>query len=195
MAKASANQYPYVTFAESSAPSTPSTGLAYIYVKTDGVLYLKDDAGTETDLTASGATFSGASVYESANVTGLNGNQTITWDSEFFDTNSYHDTGSNTSRLTVPSTGYYRVSTVFYLYAQDTSTSYSLAFQINATGTEYYIGGWDSPITNQIIFAGSRIFNMTANDYVELKMTTTDTSWNMGGAANTSVFEIQSLGT
>ncbi len=54
MAKASENEYPKVTFAESAAPSTPSTGLANIYVKTDGKLYLKDDAGTETDLTASG---------------------------------------------------------------------------------------------------------------------------------------------
>ena len=41
-------------FAESSAPSTPASGFAAIYVKTDGKLYLKDDVGAETDLTASG---------------------------------------------------------------------------------------------------------------------------------------------
>lgn len=39
-------------FGESSAPSTPASGYASVYVKTDGKLYLKDDAGTETDLTA-----------------------------------------------------------------------------------------------------------------------------------------------
>lgn len=39
-------------FAESAAPSTPASGFAAIYVKSDGKLYLKDDAGTETDLTA-----------------------------------------------------------------------------------------------------------------------------------------------
>lgn len=41
-----------IKLAESSAPSTPASGFASVYVKTDGKLYLKDDAGTETDLTA-----------------------------------------------------------------------------------------------------------------------------------------------
>ena len=46
-------------FAEVAAPATPSAGQAVTYVKTDGKLYLKDDAGTETDLTAGGVSFSG----------------------------------------------------------------------------------------------------------------------------------------
>lgn len=45
-------------FAEVAAPSTPSAGQAVIYVKSDGKIYLKDDAGTETDLTASGGSSS-----------------------------------------------------------------------------------------------------------------------------------------
>lgn len=36
------------------APSTPSNGYAYIYAKTNGILYFKNDAGTEYDLTAGG---------------------------------------------------------------------------------------------------------------------------------------------
>lgn len=43
-----------VTLDEIAAPSTPATGKVVVYPKTDGKLYLKDDAGTETDLTASG---------------------------------------------------------------------------------------------------------------------------------------------
>ena len=35
---------------ESAAPSTPATGKATLYVKTDGLFYGKDDAGTETVL-------------------------------------------------------------------------------------------------------------------------------------------------
>lgn len=54
MAKASDNQFPKVTFAESAAPSTPAAGLVVAYAKADGKLYIKDDAGTETDLTATG---------------------------------------------------------------------------------------------------------------------------------------------
>jgi len=55
MAKASDNKFPKVQFSEEAAPDTPSTGEAVIYVKADGKLYLKDDAGTETDLTSGGS--------------------------------------------------------------------------------------------------------------------------------------------
>ena len=35
---------------QSSSPSTPASGLALLYVKSDGNLYFKNDAGTETQL-------------------------------------------------------------------------------------------------------------------------------------------------
>jgi hypothetical protein len=54
MTKASDNQYPKVTFLESSAPSTPASTLGYLYEKTDGKVYFKNDGGTEYDLTTSG---------------------------------------------------------------------------------------------------------------------------------------------
>lgn len=60
MAKASENVFPKIRFSEESAPATPSTGEAVIYVKTDGKLYLKDDTGAETDLTSGGGGGSGA---------------------------------------------------------------------------------------------------------------------------------------
>jgi hypothetical protein len=41
-----------IDFAEGAAPSTPGTGEVSLYAKADGKLYIKDDAGTETDLTA-----------------------------------------------------------------------------------------------------------------------------------------------
>lgn len=39
---------------ETAAPSTPSADTAVIYLKTDGKLYMKNEAGTEYDLTAAG---------------------------------------------------------------------------------------------------------------------------------------------
>lgn len=39
---------------ESSAPSTPSSGYGYLYEKTDGYIYFKNDAGTEYNLTTGG---------------------------------------------------------------------------------------------------------------------------------------------
>ena len=45
------SRIPFVEITEASAPSTPSSGYGRLYVKTDGSLNFKDDAGTETDLT------------------------------------------------------------------------------------------------------------------------------------------------
>ena len=46
----------HVLFVEGSAPGTPPTGYVYVYAKSDGDLYIKDDTGTETNLTAAGGT-------------------------------------------------------------------------------------------------------------------------------------------
>lgn len=56
--------------------------------------------------------FSGARVYKSADQTAADFTTAtnLTFDSEHFDTDSYHDTGSNTDRLTVPADGYYEAS-------------------------------------------------------------------------------------
>jgi hypothetical protein len=51
VAKASDNQFPKITMLESSAPATPAATLGFLYEKTDGKLYFKNDAGTETELT------------------------------------------------------------------------------------------------------------------------------------------------
>jgi len=44
----------YVTLPEISAPGTPAAGTVALYTKTDGVIYIKDDAGTETSLAGGG---------------------------------------------------------------------------------------------------------------------------------------------
>jgi hypothetical protein len=44
---ASENVFPLVELAEGAAPATPATGQVRLYVKSDGLLYWKDDAGTE----------------------------------------------------------------------------------------------------------------------------------------------------
>lgn len=80
MAKASDNQFPKVTFAESAAPATPAAGLAFVYVKADGKVYLKNDAGTETDLTlgSSGGAPSLLLNYRPAADLSINGGSALT---------------------------------------------------------------------------------------------------------------------
>lgn len=46
----------FVEMSEIAAPSTPSAGIARIYVKSDGLFYGKDDAGTETKLSNDAST-------------------------------------------------------------------------------------------------------------------------------------------
>lgn len=52
----------YIELAEIAAPSTPSSGLLRVYAKSDGKLYQKNDAGTETDLSQSGGGSSAAAI-------------------------------------------------------------------------------------------------------------------------------------
>jgi hypothetical protein len=59
---------------------------------------------------ASGTTFAGTSVYKSATQAIANATNTVlSWDTENFDTNTFHDNTTNNSRITIPSgkDGYY----------------------------------------------------------------------------------------
>lgn len=83
---ASDNVFPKVILGEAAAPATPSAGEVKLYAKTDGLLYSKDDAGTETLVSGGAGGGAGAgwtlAVDESgasfANFTGLSG----TWASD-----------------------------------------------------------------------------------------------------------------
>lgn len=46
------NEFPKVLFVEGAAPATPAAGLVICYAKSDGLIYCKDDAGTETAMGA-----------------------------------------------------------------------------------------------------------------------------------------------
>lgn len=56
-----------LTVPEMAAPSTPAAGKVSVYAKSDGKLYIKDDAGTETDLTATGSGTIGGSTGSTDN--------------------------------------------------------------------------------------------------------------------------------
>lgn len=131
---------------QGSDPATPPSGFAYAYVKNDGGLYLKNDAGTVVgplntapDLVTGtstaldglsalvvGSMFSlsvtgtvgyinpldmGARVYNDANVV-VTGSAIIAlpFNSERWDTNNFHSTSIQTTRLTIPIAGKYWIS-------------------------------------------------------------------------------------
>lgn len=73
---------------EVAAPGTPASGKVYLYAKSDGKVYIKDDAGLETDITTGGG--SGASTALS-NLASVAINTTLV-----SDTNNTDDLGSTT---------------------------------------------------------------------------------------------------
>jgi len=53
-------------FTEAAAPATPSSGKVVLYAKTDGLLYSKDDAGVETQVSGGAGGGSGGETWDAA---------------------------------------------------------------------------------------------------------------------------------
>jgi len=147
---------------------------------------------------AGGSTFVGASVYNTAAQSISTATNTLlTFDSEFFDTDGFHSTSSNTSRMTIPSgkggkylinafvgfqanaTGYRRMSIV----KNGTAGIYNKVYPVQATGEE----------TSVFI---SQVLNLVATDYIEIQVyqTSGSTLSAWGGSTDGYTFSISYLG-
>lgn len=132
-----------------TADSTTATGLKWAAVSTPG--------------------FVGCSVYLSASQSIANStNQAITFDSEEYDTNGFHSTVTNTSRITIPANygGYYRI-TGYIGFASNATGVRSAKFYKNGTSIFHF----SQPITatgNPQSAGGTATVNLVAGDYIEL---------------------------
>jgi len=152
--------------------SKPTNATLALVTSAGGVLYFTA-TGAATfmpfDVGSSTASFKGCQLWKSANQAINNATYTaITFDSENFDTDAYHSTSSNTSRITIPSGLGGKYMMVF-----------TAGFAASATGIRgaaLYKNGVQTHIMFQIsassaadtFIAGSQIMNLTAADYVEL---------------------------
>jgi len=101
---------------------------------------------------------------------------TLTFNSERFDTDTCHDTGSNTSRLTVPANGdgLYLIGGTVQLGAFN-DTGGLLGVRIILNGATVIAGDTDVRGGNQVYaFSISTLYSLSATDYVELQVYTTD---------------------
>ena len=115
-------------------------------------------------------TFVGASLFKSANQTITNNTLTlVTFNSENFDTNTFHDTVTNNSRITIPAGkgGYYQFN-VGVEFAAATTGQRSASLLKNGVFTTYSMVPADVNANNKITF--SYIASAVATDYFELSV-------------------------
>lgn len=129
--------------------------------------YLRADMTWAAPSGGGGSAVKAVSVYNSTTQSISNATNTaITYNSEIFDTDSFHSTSINTSRLTAPSTGYYLV-TACAEFATSSSGMRYLKIRKNGT-TEYALVNAKGVSTYSGAMSCSAIVHLTAStDYVE----------------------------
>ena len=148
-----------------TAADTP----ARLAVGTNGqVLTADSTASTGLKWGTPGSAFSGVSVKDSGNQSISNSTYTaVTWNTEWFDTDAYHSTSSNTSRFTIPSgkAGYYFITGRLDYQAGSGGNRRALIYKNGSSvaGASFIFGN-NTEQTVQI----NTILNLAVGDYVEL---------------------------
>jgi len=144
---------------------------------------------------ASSSTYSGVSVYRSsAQSIPHDTNTLVTWDAEFFDTNAYHSTSTNTSRLTVPSgkAGKYLIQATITL-AQSATGIRKLSFYKNGSlfSIPFLIPATGDPFNA----TGVSIANLAEGDYIECYFEqSSGSAKDLSGTTTASSFSLNLLG-
>jgi hypothetical protein len=120
---------------------------------------------------AGGATFSGVSIWNSVATTVNSATlTTLTFDGENYDTDGFHSTSSNTSRITVPAgkAGYYQINFQIGFTANATGQRYIKLLK-NGTTTLRYTN-WIGLINlDNIGMPMTFIANLAVGDYIEIQ--------------------------
>jgi hypothetical protein len=114
--------------------------------------------------------FQGCSVYASSTFVIANNTWTsFTWDNEFFDTDNFHSTSTNTERLTIP-TGMSGKYAVTFNALIDPSATGIRQMRVLGNGAPCYQTGELTGIASRYLAQnGSFVISLVAGDYLELQ--------------------------
>ena len=124
-------------------------------------------SGSEATVAARLA-FVGARVYNNGNLAAGTGTNTyLTFNTERYDTSSIHSTSSNTSRLTVPTTGYYSIS-ASVMFAANIQGVRGVDIRLNGS-TQIAQDRRNAVLNSDVtLITLTTTYQLTAGDYVEL---------------------------
>lgn len=175
------------TYTEAAAPGTPASGKVVLYAKADGLLYSKDDVGTETAVSGGGG---GGATTALDNLAAVAINSSL-----LLDANNVYSLGDGTNQASVVNTSqvtsnaaltvYSTLDTDFYnatntigLYSDDNVSPMSLNFW-NAAGT--FKAGIKAPA-----LAANYVLTLPVDDGTSGQVLATDgagvLSWSSAGA-------------
>jgi len=141
-------------------------------VGTNGQI-LTADSTTSTGLKWANSTssFIGCSIYNSGSQTLSNNTSTlVTFDSENFDTDSFHSTSTNTGRITIPSgkNGKYLL-TAYVVFDAAANGKRQIEFLKNGTliNNAYYFDG-NNGASIEVLCGASVVLDLVATDYITI---------------------------
>lgn len=188
-----------------SRPAASAVGSGGLYsCTTHGLVYQTDGSTWATWATLGGTeTFIGAKAYHSTTQAVTDSTPLVAlFNSEEYDTSSFHDTGSNTGRMTVGVTGYYRLTAYVYFSVTALDTQIvqfykngTTLLRSQTTHDTKYDASTASAASVGILATAT--VALTASDYVEVRVYNFGANGTIGDATNTeqqNFFEIQFLG-
>lgn len=178
-----------------SAADTP----ARLAVGTNGQV-LTADSSAATGLvwaTPAASAFNGASVYKTSGTQNINnGTWTIlTFNSEYFDTDSYHSTSTNTGRFTIGTTGYYQLNAQIAWSASANGTRHHRLRKNDTDDILYRVAGVTTKSGEEFAYSLNYLAYLTSGDYVDFQVYQ-DSGGTLTAAAdpNRTLFTIAKVG-
>ena len=159
-------QFEAFDLAEMSDPADPPTGMVRVYAGADGLVYGRDDAGTETKLSnVAGGGIKQQLYFQATNLTPVNDAATLF----FGDLPKVPQTTNNISKVFIRQSGTINIAQVHsYATTAGSNESWTIYLRHNNT-TDYSLGAVASNANERTWTATGLGISVSAGDWIEIK--------------------------